>query len=93
MSVVLSVKSGGHRILAEGVNGFGSAPFRSLFADAAFLGFLAVSDSDHLSGAGGDGVRPDAILIADAAHAVGLADFKFLHGVCLLRCRVFLSTL
>lgn len=76
---VLCGQCRGHRILAEGVNGFGIAVLTGGFGNAASFGFLAVCNGHGLCGALSDCVRPYAVMIANAAHLVGLADFKFLH--------------
>ena len=75
----ISGEDGGHRILAKGEDGFSAQVFADFLGNAAALGFLAIVQGDGLGGTGDHGIRPNAILITNAVHAVNLTNFKLHH--------------
>ena len=75
----VSGQGGGHGIPSEGVNRFGLIPFADLLIDSTLDSFLAIGKGDSLRCACGDGVCPDAVVIADATHGIGGSNFKLLH--------------
>ena len=72
-------EAGCHGILTDGVNYFGVSILGYPLGDSAGLGFLSICDG--LRGALGDGIGPNAVVVANATHGISGANFKLFHGV------------